>query len=53
MQIKKQQLKPDMEKRLVPNQEGVFKAVYYHPAYLASRQSTSCDMPSWMKNKLE
>ena len=29
------------------------KAVYYHPAYLTSMQSTSCDMPGWMKHKLE
>ena len=26
------------------------KAVYCHPAYI---QSTSCEMPSWMKHKLE
>ena len=29
------------------------KAVYYHPAYLAYMQSTSCEMPGWMKHKLE
>ena len=29
------------------------KAVYCHPAYLTSRQSTLCDMPGWMKHKLE
>ena len=29
------------------------KAVYYDPAYLASLQSTSCEMPGWMKHKLE
>ena len=29
------------------------KAVYCHPAYLASMQSTSCEMPGWMKHKLE
>ena len=29
------------------------KAVYYHPAYLTSMQSTSCEMPGWMKHKLE
>ena len=27
--------------------------VYCHPAYLTSRQSTSCEMPEWMKRKLE
>ena len=29
------------------------KAVYYHPAYLTYMQSTSCEMPGWMKHKLE
>ena len=29
------------------------KAVYCHPAYLTSMQSTSSQMPGWMKYKLE
>ena len=29
------------------------KPVYWHPAYLTSMQSTSHEMPSWMKHKLE
>ena len=29
------------------------KAVYCHPAYLMSMQSTSCEMPGWMKYKLD
>ena len=29
------------------------KAVYCHPAYLTSMQSTSCEIPGWMKPKLE
>ena len=29
------------------------KAVYFHPAYLTSMQSTSWEMPGWMKHKLE
>ena len=29
------------------------KAVYYHPAYLTYMQSTSSEMPGWMKHKLE
>ena len=29
------------------------KAVYCHPVYLTYMQSTSCDMPGWMKHKLE
>ena len=29
------------------------KAVYCRPAYLSYMQSTSCEMPGWMKHKLE
>ena len=29
------------------------KAVYCHPAYLTYMQSISCEMPGWMKHKLE
>ena len=29
------------------------KAIYCHPAYLTNMQSTSCEMPGWMKHKLE
>ena len=29
------------------------KAVYCHPVYLAYMQSTSWEMPGWMKHKLE
>ena len=29
------------------------KVIYCHPAYLASMQSTSCEMPGLMKHKLE
>ena len=29
------------------------KAVYCHPAYLTSIQSTSWEMPGWMNHKLE
>ena len=29
------------------------KAVYCHPAYLISMQSTFCKMPGWMKHKQE
>ena len=27
--------------------------MYFHPVYLTYMQSTSCEMPSWMKHKLE
>ena len=33
--------------------EGVCQAVYCHPAYLTYMKSTSCEMPGWMKHKLE
>ena len=29
------------------------KAVYCHPAFLTSMQSTSCEMLGWMKHNLE
>ena len=29
------------------------KAIYCHPDYLTSMQSTSCEMSGWMKHKLE
>ena len=29
------------------------KAVYCHPVYLTSMQSTSCEMLGWMTHKLE
>ena len=29
------------------------KAVYCHPAYLTSMQSTSCEMLDWMKHNLK
>ena len=29
------------------------KAIYCHPAYVTYMQSTSCEMPGWMKHKLE
>ena len=29
------------------------KAIYCHTAYLTHMQSSSCEMPGWMKHKLE
>ena len=54
MQVKKQQLEPDME-QLTGSKVGkeYLKAVYSHPAYLTSMQSTSCKMLDWTKLKLE
>ena len=54
MQVKKQQLEPDMEQWTGSKLGKEYvKAVYCHPAYLTSVQSTSCEMPDWMKHKLE
>ena len=33
--------------------KGVCHGCYCHPAYLTYMQSTSCEMPGWMKHKLE
>ena len=54
MQVKKHQLEPDMEQwnGSILGKEYV-KAVYCHPAYLTYMQSTSCEMPGWMKHKQE
>ena len=54
MQVKKQQLEPDMEQQTGSKSgKEYIKAVYCHPAYLTFMQSTSCEMPDWMKQKLE
>ena len=54
MPVKKQQLKPNMEKWTGSKLGNEYiKAVYCHPAYLTYIQSTSCKMPGWMKHKLE
>ena len=33
--------------------KGYVKGVYGHLAYLTYMQSTSCEMPGWMKHKLD
>ena len=54
MQVKKQKLEPDMEKQTGSKLGKEYvKAVYCHPAYLTYMQSTSCEIPGWMKHKLE
>ena len=53
MQVKKQQLKPDMEQQNGSKLgKEYIKAVYCHSAYLTSVQSTSCKMPAWINHKL-
>ena len=54
MQVRKQQLELDMEQQTGSKKEMEYvKAVYCHPAYLTYMQSISCEMPDWMKHKLE
>ena len=52
MQEKKQQLELNMEHGSKLEKEYV-KAVYGHPAYLTSTQSTSWETLGWKKHKLE
>ena len=53
MQVKKQQLEPDME-QWTGSKLGTenVKTIYCHSAYLTYMQSTSCKMPDWMMHKL-
>ena len=54
MQVKKQQLELDMEQQTNSKLgKEYIKAVYCHLAYLTYMQSTSCEMSSWVKHKLE
>ena len=54
MQVKKQQLKPDMEQQTASKLGKEYvKAVYCHPAYLTYMQRISWEMLSWMKHKLK
>ena len=54
MQVKKQQLELDIEQWTGSKLGKEYvKAVYRYPAYLIYMQSTSCEMPGWMKLKLE
>ena len=54
MQVKKQQLEPDIEQWTGSKlgKEYVKAPAYCHPAYLTSMQST-WEMPGWMKHKVE
>ena len=54
MQVRKQQLEMDKEQQTGSKSGKEYvKAVYCHPAYLTYMQSISCEMPGWMKHKLE
>ena len=54
MQIKKPQLELAM-KHQTGSKLGkeYIKAIYCHPAYWTDMQSKLCEMPGWMKHKLE
>ena len=54
MQVRKQQLELDTEQQTGSELgKEYIKAIYCHPAYLTYIQGTSCEMPGWMKHKLE
>ena len=54
MQVRKQQLELDMEQQADSKLgEEYIKAVLCHSPYLTSMQSASCEIPGWMKHKLE
>ena len=54
MQVKKQQLEPEMEQQNGSKLGKEYvKAAYCHPAYLTYMQSASCEILGWMKHKLE
>ena len=54
MQVKKQQLELDMEQQTGSKSGKEYvETVYCHPACLIFMQNTSCEMPGWMKHKLD
>ena len=54
MQVKKQQLEPDIEQQTACKLgKEYIKAVYCHPADLSYMQCTLCQNLGWMKHKLE
>ena len=54
MQVKKQQLKLDMEQQTGSKLGKEYvKAVYCHPDYVTYMQNALCKMQGWMRHKLE
>ena len=54
MHVKKEQLEMDMEQQTGSKLgKEYIKAPYFYLAYLAYMQSISCEIPGWMKHKLE
>ena len=54
MHVKKEQLEMDIEQQTGSKLgKEYIKAPYFYLAYLAYMQSISCEIPGWMKHKLE
>ena len=53
MQVRKQQLEPDMEQQTGSKWGKEYVKAVYYPAHLTYMQSRSIEMPGWMKHKLE
>ena len=53
VQVKKQQLELDMEKQTGSKLGKEYVKAIFSLSYLTSMQSRSCEMPGWMKHKLE
>ena len=54
MQVRKQQLELDIKQQTGSKSGKEYvKVVYYHLAYLTYIQSASCEMPGWIKHKLD
>ena len=53
MQVKKQELEPDMKQTGSKLGKEYVKAVYCHPAFLTYMEDASCKMPGWIKHKME
>ena len=52
--VGQQAKEPDMEEQTSSKLgKQYFKAIYCHLAYLTYMQRTSCEMPGWMKQKVE
>ena len=53
MKVKKQKLELNMEQQTGSKLGKEYvKAIYCHPVYLTSIQSTLYEMPGWMKHKV-
>ena len=54
MQIKKQQLELQIEQQIGSKSGKEYvQAVYCHPAYLTYMQSTSCEMPDEVQDRIK